>query len=363
MPPRLPALHPPSPPKPKVPSKRPCTRSYGPSGRSEIGSVASLLIPTQRSRTTGSFRFRCELVDSRAEVADYRELQTELTRARARVAHLDREMARLSAELDRVLKRARNLAHFLPSLGPTPLSNGHRAQRDVGFTMAEGDHVDVSEEVNPSVPTLSQPPQTHAPPPLTLAGVLPAYSGAPPTHLPPPTSSGAPLPPASLTSAATDDQARITALEGTVNQMAANMAELLALLRGPNRASSSSTPPPGQGPTVDPAPGIPLTQAPENVDAPAPPILHTSMAQPFTSPYPPPSAPTAVPLPPAAFLTSDQVLSAPPPVSMPAPAAAYTVPPPTVFPTSGVHIRPAQENEELNNWTSVLCYSAVIADV
>ncbi|PKI49586.1 hypothetical protein CRG98_030023 [Punica granatum] len=56
-------------------------------------------------------RLRCELVDSRAEVADYRELQTELTRARAWVAHLDREMARLSAELDRVHKRARNLAH------------------------------------------------------------------------------------------------------------------------------------------------------------------------------------------------------------------------------------------------------------
>ncbi|PKI74226.1 hypothetical protein CRG98_005347 [Punica granatum] len=30
---------------------------------------------------------------------------------------------------------------------------------------------------------------------------------------------------------------------------------------------------------------------------------------------------------------------------------------------SGVHIRPAQEDEELNNWTSVLRYSAVIADV
>ncbi|PKI71497.1 hypothetical protein CRG98_008111 [Punica granatum] len=56
-------------------------------------------------------RLRCELVDSRAEVADYRELQTELTRARAQVALLDREMARLSAELDRVHKRARNLAH------------------------------------------------------------------------------------------------------------------------------------------------------------------------------------------------------------------------------------------------------------
>ncbi|PKI70957.1 hypothetical protein CRG98_008690 [Punica granatum] len=31
--------------------------------------------------------------------------------------------------------------------------------------------------------------------------------------------------------------------------------------------------------------------------------------------------------------------------------------------SSGVHIRPAQENEELNNWTSVPRYSAVIADV
>ncbi|PKI62004.1 hypothetical protein CRG98_017590 [Punica granatum] len=142
-------------------------------------------------------------------------------------------------------------------------------------------------------------------------------------------------PPAPGTSSATDDQARITALEGTVNQMAANMAELLALHRGSNRASSSSTPPPGQGPTVDPAHRIPPAQVPENMDAPAPPTLHTSVAQPFTNPYPPPRAPTAVPLPPAAFLTSDQGLSAPPPVSMPAPATAYIIPSPTVFPTSG----------------------------
>ncbi|PKI61328.1 hypothetical protein CRG98_018283 [Punica granatum] len=56
-------------------------------------------------------RLRCELVDSRAEVADYRELQTELARARARVAHLDREMARLGAKLDRVHKKAREIAH------------------------------------------------------------------------------------------------------------------------------------------------------------------------------------------------------------------------------------------------------------
>ncbi|XP_031402572.1 pollen-specific leucine-rich repeat extensin-like protein 1 [Punica granatum] len=202
--------------------------------------------------------------------------------------------------------------------------------------MAEEDRVDISEEVNPPVPVHSQPPPTHAPPPPTLAGILSAYLGAPPTHLPPPTSSGAPLPQVSLTSSASDDQTRITALEGTVNQlaasMAANMAELLALLRGSNRASSSSTPPPGQGPTVDPIPWVPPTQVPENTDAPAPPTLHMSMAHPFTSPFPPPPAPTAVPLPQAAFLTSDQVLSAPPPISLPAPAAAYTIPPPTIFP-------------------------------
>ncbi|OWM90625.1 hypothetical protein CDL15_Pgr023856 [Punica granatum] len=157
--------------------------------------------------------------------------------------------------------------------------------------MAEGDHVDASEEVNPSVPTLSQPPPTHAPPPLTPAGILPAYFGALPTHLPPPASSRAPLPPASLTSAATDDQARIAALEGTINQMATNMAELLALLRGPNRASSSSTPPPGPGMTADPTPWAPPTQTPENTEVPVPPTLLASVVHPFTNQFPPPPAP------------------------------------------------------------------------
>ncbi|XP_031394077.1 proline-rich receptor-like protein kinase PERK8 [Punica granatum] len=201
----------------------------------------------------------------------------------------------------------------------------------------EEDRVDISEEVNPSAPAHSQPPLTHAPPPPTPTSVLSTYSGAPPTHLQPPTSSGAPLPRVSLTSSASDDHARIAALEGTVNQLAAsvttNMAELFALLRGPNRASSSSTPPSGQGPTADPTSWIPPTQVPENTDAPAPPTMHTAVAHPFTIPFPPPPpAPAAVPLPPTAFLTSDQILSAPPPVSMPAPAAAYAVPPPMVFP-------------------------------
>ncbi|PKI60726.1 hypothetical protein CRG98_018887 [Punica granatum] len=55
-PPRLLELHLPLLPKPKVPSKQPCTQSYGPSRRNEIGSVASLSIPVQRSRITGSSR-------------------------------------------------------------------------------------------------------------------------------------------------------------------------------------------------------------------------------------------------------------------------------------------------------------------
>ncbi|PKI70956.1 hypothetical protein CRG98_008689 [Punica granatum] len=211
----------------------------------------------------------------------------------------------------------------------------HRYPTRQRLRMAEEDRVDISEEVNPPVPAHSQPPPTHAPPPPTPAGVLPAYSGAPPTHLPPSTSSGVPPPRVSLTSSASHDQARIMALEGMVNQLAAsmtaNMAELFALLRGPNRPSSSSTPPPRQGLTVDLTPWVPLTQIPENIDAPAPPTLHTSTAHPFTSPFPPPSAPTAVPLPPTTFLSSEQAPSAPPLVSIPAPAAIYTVPPPMVF--------------------------------
>ncbi|PKI48296.1 hypothetical protein CRG98_031312 [Punica granatum] len=43
------------------------------------------------------------------------------------------------------------------------------------------------------------------------------------------------------------------------------MAELMALLRAPNRTSSNSTPPLRYGPTVDPNPWVPPTHAPEGV--------------------------------------------------------------------------------------------------
>ncbi|PKI31502.1 hypothetical protein CRG98_048112 [Punica granatum] len=64
-------------------------------------------------------------------------------------------------------------------------------------------------------------------------------------------------------------EGNITTLKGTVNQMAADMAKLMALLRAPNRTSSNSTPPPGYGPTVDPSPWIPPAHTPEGVEAPA----------------------------------------------------------------------------------------------
>ncbi|XP_031387162.1 extensin-like [Punica granatum] len=215
--------------------------------------------------------------------------------------------------------------------------------------MAEENQIDVPEEVTPPIPAHSQPPLTHAPPTLTPAGIPPAYSSATSVHLPPPASSGMPSvylgapplqvpPPAVQASSTFDDHARIAALEGTVNQLAANMAtnkaELFALFRGPNRASSSSTPPSGQVPTVDPTPWIPPTHAPKSVDAPALPTTHAPVLYPVTISLSPPPAPTAVPLPPAAFLTSDQTMSAPPPVSMPIPAPIYTAPPLMVLPAS-----------------------------
>ncbi|OWM84274.1 hypothetical protein CDL15_Pgr016734 [Punica granatum] len=56
-------------------------------------------------------RLCCELVDIRAELTDHRELQSELTQTRARVTSQDREIARLSATLDRAQARARRISH------------------------------------------------------------------------------------------------------------------------------------------------------------------------------------------------------------------------------------------------------------
>ncbi|OWM76634.1 hypothetical protein CDL15_Pgr009199 [Punica granatum] len=115
--------------------------------------------------------------------------------------------------------------------------------------MVQDNQPTIFEENTPPTLVYSQQPATHAPPPLTSVGVPLAHHEA---------SSMAqvsvPLPVAQALSASTDDVARITTLEGgittlrgTVNQMVADMAELM----GPNRASSNSTLPQRYGPTVD----------------------------------------------------------------------------------------------------------------
>ncbi|PKI68977.1 hypothetical protein CRG98_010657 [Punica granatum] len=72
----------------------------------------------------------------------------------------------------------------------------------------------------------------------------------------------------------------------------------------------------------------PSTHVPEIGDAPAPPTTPAPAVYPVNVPLPPPSAPTAVLLRPAAFLTLDPVMFAPLLVFMPIPI--YTAPPPMV---------------------------------
>ncbi|OWM68188.1 hypothetical protein CDL15_Pgr016388 [Punica granatum] len=162
----------------------------------------------------------------------------------------------------------------------------------------------------------------HAPPPLTPVGVPLAHHGAPSTHLLPPASSGTPpaysgaplprVPPLAVqVPSIPDDNARIAALEGTVNQLAANMAtnmaELMALLKGPNRASSSSTSPPRYGPTVDPNTWVLPTFVQESGDATALTTAHIPATYPVSNlPVPPAfpqssDAPAVAPFPPTAI--------------------------------------------------------------
>ncbi|XP_031392123.1 vegetative cell wall protein gp1-like [Punica granatum] len=116
--------------------------------------------------------------------------------------------------------------------------------------------------------------------------------------------------------------------------MAANMAELMSLLRNPNRASSSPTPHPGQGSTSNPAPQVPPTHAPEGDSAPAPPTMHAPVIHPANASLPPPLAPAAIPFPPAAFLALDQAMAPSPPTSILVPTLIYIAPQPMATPTS-----------------------------
>ncbi|OWM76327.1 hypothetical protein CDL15_Pgr017510 [Punica granatum] len=176
------------------------------------------------------------------------------------------------------------------------------------------------EEITSPTAAHSQPSVTHAPPPQTPAVIPPV------------------LPPTTPASSNSSDSARITALEGIVNQLAANMAtnmatnmtELMALLRDQNRASSSYTLPPENKQTVDPNPTVPPTFVSESEEVSFSAMTHVLVVYLVTDPLPPPFAPTAIPLPPAAFLLIDLAVHASPPLAMPVQPPTYTVLPPTV---------------------------------
>ncbi|PKI74788.1 hypothetical protein CRG98_004806 [Punica granatum] len=125
--------------------------------------------------------------------------------------------------------------------------------------------------------------------------------------------------------------------------MATNMAELMALLKGPNRASSSFTPPPRYGPAVDPSPWAQPTLINDNGDTSALTIVNAPAAHPVNNlPAPPSFSHSAnllaiTPVPSATMLEPPMLV--PPPISTPVPVSVSTsvpaptsaVPPPIIF--------------------------------
>ncbi|PKI49583.1 hypothetical protein CRG98_030039, partial [Punica granatum] len=178
---------------------------------------------------------------------------------------------------------------------------------------------------------------THALPPLAPAGAPSAHSGEIPPLVP--------TPEAQAPSTSIEGAARIitlegdnTALKGTVNQMAADVGELMALLRAPNRTSLNSTQPPGYGPTVDLNPWVPPTHAPKGIEAPA---MHAPAGHPANVLPPSVTLSAAIPLP-----LSNPTTLVPPPMSIPVPALVYAAPPSMVFLAPSPHA-PAHTSEPL----------------
>ncbi|XP_031387180.1 max-binding protein MNT-like [Punica granatum] len=194
--------------------------------------------------------------------------------------------------------------------------------------MAEDQQPAIHEQNTPPIPTHSQTQLTQVISPPILADISTAHSGIPIGH-PPPTAQ---------TASNLVESARFTTLERTVNQLAINMAtnmtELMAMLRDQNRASSSFTPPLERRPIVDPNPTAPLTFASEVEDASFSAMAYAPTVHPISDPLPPPPAPTAIPLPPAAFLSADSTMHTLPPLTVSMRPPIYTVPPPTVPPVT-----------------------------
>ncbi|XP_031387217.1 pistil-specific extensin-like protein [Punica granatum] len=161
----------------------------------------------------------------------------------------------------------------------------------------------------------------HSSPPPTPVDAPPAHSGA----VPPPI----PSPAAQAPSTSTDGAARIVALKcditilkGMVNQMAANMVELMALLHDSNRLWGTSQ------------------RSTRTLRSRRPMLWRVAKAVHLIKiPPPPATLPTTAPPPP-----SDPTMLAPPPVSISFLAPVYAAPPPMVFPEPNSHA-PAHTSE------------------
>ncbi|PKI43698.1 hypothetical protein CRG98_035897 [Punica granatum] len=152
-----------------------------------------------------------------------------------------------------------------------------------------------------------------------------------------------PVPPVSPSSS---EAIRIAALEGTVNQMASDITELMALLRGPNHASSSVISPLTHGSMVDPSPWVPPTLAPESdivhilaltqFPATVPQLTHSPEVYPAAAPLPV-TLPATFPPPPMTMPMIDPAMLALPPMPVSATSLIYTAPMPTIFPATSTY--------------------------
>ncbi|PKI40158.1 hypothetical protein CRG98_039454 [Punica granatum] len=189
--------------------------------------------------------------------------------------------------------------------------------------MAEEQQPVISEQDMPPMSAHSSPQDTHLMPPPAATTT---YSGALPTH----------IPPLAQTPSNAIDPMRFTVLEGMVNQLAANMntnmIKLMTMLRDQNRASSSYTPPPERRTTMHPNPVDSPIYATDSEDVSFSTMTYAPAVYPVSDPLPPLPAPTSVPLPPAAFLSTDSAMLTLPPLTIPAQPPIYTVPPPTIPP-------------------------------
>ncbi|PKI66883.1 hypothetical protein CRG98_012749 [Punica granatum] len=207
--------------------------------------------------------------------------------------------------------------------------------------MAEEQQLAIYEEDAPPTPAHSPSQGTHVIPPATPTTAA-TYLGAPSMPFPPPTVQ---------TASNVIDPVRFTALEGMVNQLAANMntnmAELITMLRDHNRASSSYTPPPEHGTIVDPNPVVPPIYVTDSEEMSLSTMTYVPAVHPVSDPIPPPPAPTSVALPPAAFLSVDSAIHTLPLLTITAQPPTYTVPPLTAAPAAlPTNIPPNAENEQ-----------------